>query len=556
MGKLNFGLSLLFFLPVFESFNRQFALILLLGGSIVIFKNIKNSKNIQFDAINWLFFLLVMWSFFTTIFSLSISRSYIDSCRYFAYFLIFISIRINTVNRDKYFKFFKSTVILNSLVLSFLFIFYSIFNINFQLISGMNMFIPVFGHNRIDSILIFTIPLILSLLFQSTVKYYEKIFKLLFIFFIIIIAFSFGRASWLSLSIGLYLSLFLIPIIKNRLKKVASYLFYIFLAITVIIFAYSNFFVSKNNGVYNYLGLFKPVFHEKRIEYYKQALIGFSISPIIGSGLDSFRYISKKYQEYPSSWSWYTHNHFVQIIIDTGIIGGTFFFLLFFLLIQKSISKLKQYRNININHSVFISLLPSIIHSCLDYDWQFLSILLIVFSGFGLLVPVEKEIKNISRNLIKSIAIFFFTIAVGLSFFDSDKLIVKGDLKLLKLAEKLDSSYNEIYKKRAEIYIKEKKYNLAHKDLKRAILLDPLDSINVIKTDYLLYLEEAYEKNNLSIINEAYNYYPYFQDKYILKYSKKENLQEYIEGLKKWTENNSIRIWELKEILKNPYFIN
>ena len=147
------------------------------------------------------------------------------------------------------------------------------------------------------------------------------------------------------------------------------------------------------------------------------------------------------------------------------------------------------------------------------------------------------------------IALVFFATAIALSYFDSDRAIAKSDLKLLERAERLDRGYNEIYKKKAEIYAEKKENGLAHKNYIKAISLDPLDSGELIKTDFLLYLEEANEMKSFDIISKSINVYSYFHDKYGKGLLRRDNLTEYTQLMRKMVEENPIRIWEIKKII-------
>ena len=543
------GLAFLLFLPVIESFNRQPALILLFSASILISYPIFIKRKVHLDLINLTFLFFIVWGMFTTIFSISIIRSFTEIARYLAYFLIFITIRDRADYSNFYSKFFILFILLNSLLLSFLFIGFSVFSLKPPQTAGMNLFYPVFGHNRIANLLIFTIPLLMGLKLQFGNKKVKFLLNSGIIYFLLILIASFGRGSWWALSGAMIINIFLFPQISRKFKKLLVFFVITVFILTSAIFVYSHSIVSKREGAFVYTGLYKPLVNENRIDYFWQAIKGFTVSPIIGTGFDTFRYISKKYQSNPFSWSWYTHNHFLQLFSETGFTGGILFILLFLIIIRKFYQAIKNSTHKTYEQLIFMSLLPSILHTFIDYDWQFISILLLIFIGLALLVPQQGERIKIPGRFFWIIALVFFATAIALSYFDSDRAIAKSDLKLLERAERLDRGYNEIYKKKAEIYAEKKEYGLAHKNYIKAISLDPLDSGELIKTDFLLYLEEANEMKSFDIISKSINVYSYFHDKYGKGLLRRDNLTEYTQLMRKMVEENPIRIWEIKKII-------
>jgi len=547
---LHLGLPLLLFLPIVESFNRQLALILLFMAALLISFPVFWQKKIRLDYINLLFLLFIVWGLFTTFFSWSIIRSFSEVARYAAYFLIFVSIRENHEIRRIFTKFLVSLVIINSFLLSLLFIIYSAFKLKSPATLGLNLFYPVFGHNRIDAILIFTIPMLAGLLVFANYPKYKIILRAGIIFFTLMLIWSLGRGAWWALAVTFAIYLLIYPRIRKNLLKMTFYIMLLFLLLTSFIFVFSNFLTTRKEGVNAYLGLYKPVNFEKRTEYYSQAFWGFKDSPILGTGLDTFRYVSKKYQAQPASWSWFAHNHFVQIFTETGMTGGIIFFLLFFILVRKSFEIFKETDSFGFKNVVFISLTPSIIHSFIDYDWQFISILFLVFVGFALITPYEEKARLVNLKPVY-LAFLVFIISWLIIYQDSDKILTKSsDTFVLERIYRLDSGYNEISKKLAQVYSNEKQYQKAHDFYRRAILSDPLDSVNEIKADYLLYLREASDKNDYKILAKSKEVYPYFDNKYGQGSINNENLDQYIAQMYNIVKRNPLRVWEIRQIVE------
>ncbi len=516
------GLTLLFFLPIIESFNRQIGLSVLLVGALLLSFSTFWKRKLHFDHIE-LFWILVLILFtLSTTLSWSLSRSYIELLRYFAYFLIFASIRRTADSQSLLKRFLIPMIIVNSLILSFLYIFSPFFNLP-QPENKMSLFDPFYmGHNHLADILIFAIPVAF---------FWEKKFLslVLSLFFIVMLVFTFSRGAMIALSFA-----FLLYFIANKLlqKRV------LFLAVITIIFLlssfiYSNFLVGQKSNEGFLKRLYKPVEKENRSEYVIQAWKGFWHSPIFGTGLDTFRYVSKIYQSTPNTWSWYAHNHFLQIFTETGFLGGFLFFTLIISLL------IYAFRNINpqpTTHNpqltaIYIAVFASTLHSIIDFDWQYISIFLLFFMSAALL-NAKKEVKVEKKDDILLIVLFSIILVVFLLpifikldsdqlLKDADKSINHNDLikaeNILRRAYRLDYKNQIISAKIAELEVKKGSTDSAHIWYRNAILQDPFYSENIIRSDLRLYLTQAKgaldkkdDKSGYSYILKSMETYPFF----------------------------------------------
>src|SRR3989338_7328835 len=109
---LYLGLISLFFLPLIESFNRPLGYNLLLVGSLLISANLFWKKRISLDFIDTLFLALLAIFSLSTIFSWSLARSFSELLRYFAYFLIFLTVKNLTDRKELFTKFYISSIII------------------------------------------------------------------------------------------------------------------------------------------------------------------------------------------------------------------------------------------------------------------------------------------------------------------------------------------------------------------------------------------------------------------------------------------------------------
>ena len=197
-----------------------------------------------------------------------------------------------------------------------------------------------------------------------------------------------------------------------------------------------------------------------------------------------------------------------------------------------------------------------------------MSVLFFVFAGFASVLPKEEESVSVNPRLI------YLTAAVLIGFNliitrDSDKVLSEADklarkgqyekaeIKLIR-AVNLDEGYNELHKKLASYYGQRGNYPAAHYWYYRSISANPLDSGEEIKTDYLLYFQEAgialvsgQEKIALEIISKAEKYYPVFHEKYGKETPGKNDLDYYVKTMKRLVSENELRSWELKKYSGN-----
>ncbi|OGG18011.1 hypothetical protein A3D05_03910 [Candidatus Gottesmanbacteria bacterium RIFCSPHIGHO2_02_FULL_40_24] len=563
-------LILLFFIPVIESFSRQWGLFFLFSGVFLFTYPFLWRGKIRLDILDFLFLVFIILALFSGLFSISQSRSFIELGRYVAYLLLFITIREKDELRRRLSGYITASIILNAFLLSFV---YSVYLILGKFLppvtSGMNLFFPVFGHNKMTVILIMAIPLLIELIFYTPLRRKKIFFILLLIIFSILLIISLSRGAVWSLAVSLGIYFLLVRRSHSGIAKILTVYITAAVALFLTIFIFSNFIIPGKKGAALYSGIYKPAVNEKRGAYWQQAVKGFTLSPVIGSGLDTFRYISKKYQTQTASWSWYTHNHFLQLFAELGFFGG-FIFLIFiismFFASYRTINKIKTIDPVN--RGLLIALTASAIHSLIDFDWQFVSVLFFVFAGFASVLPKEEESAYVNPRLI------YLTAAVIIGFNliitrDSDKVLTEADklarngqyekaeIKLIR-AVNLDEGYNELHKKLASYYVQSGNYPAAHYWYYRSISANPLDSGEEIKTDYLLYLQEAGEalvsgqKETVSeIISKGERYYPVFHEKYGKETPGKNDLDYYVKIMKRLVSENHLRSWELKKYFGN-----
>ena len=134
-----------------------------------------------------------------------------------------------------------------------------------------------------------------------------------------------------------------------------------------------------------------------RTQIWKDSLRIFYDFPIFGTGLNTFRDIYPKYKSLEiASRINFAHNDYIQLLIETGIIGFILLLVPTYLLIKYSLQKISFYISRRDYFAAYIRLgalcgiIAMLIHSLVDFNLHipakaiYFSLLIgIIFSGFN-----------------------------------------------------------------------------------------------------------------------------------------------------------------------------
>jgi O-antigen ligase len=429
------GFALLFFLPVFESFDRHIAMMFLLSGSILIYLPFLFEHKIRFHTMERIFLAFLLILGITTVFSWAPLRSFTEFLRYCSYFLLFVAIRRFPDRKILVTRFFIPMIFANSAILSALYVLSTVPGLLLVAppLSGMNLFYPSFGHNRLAELLLFAIPFPVAYL--SHVK--NKVLKLfcieLIVLLLIVMLASSARGAILALAFAFVLTAYF----KKTLTKSFALMTGIIVGGAVLLlaasFIYSN--IVSHSSVPVIAVLYKPAGRELRFDYIRQAMIGFMHSPLVGTGLDTFRYVSQKYRFVEWGFSDYAHNHYLELFAETGVVGG----IVFLLLVGTVFYHIKPIfaengKRMYLSHACFIAALASVFHNLLDYDWHYISLFLFFWFCAAVIVPKHIESVHSEREHLFSQTVFLFitSLAILYSLFhlDADFLMKRATAEI------------------------------------------------------------------------------------------------------------------------------
>jgi O-antigen ligase len=313
-----------------------------------------------------------------------------DLVAFFFYSLLFYL----NIKSDNSLQLFTYLLIGSAFILSLLSFYFQFFDTN-PIIPGTNLFYPNFGHNHLASILIYVLPLTITLLLKTKSTFLKLLLILLIGFFGLEFLLSFSRSAFLILPT--IFALFLVyQAPKNYRAIFIAGIFLPLLLYLGIIFV-SNTSLAKNitaiqTSPWLTRQLIKPLKSESRPLYAWQAVKGFIDHPLLGTGPHTFSLTSFKYRLNPSDYSSFAHNMPLEILSTLGILGLiSFLSLLLFTLINVKSEFVKPQSPLMLTFAIIA--LGLFLHSLLDINLNFLFIQSIFWIVIALLFQTTKGVK-------------------------------------------------------------------------------------------------------------------------------------------------------------------
>lgn len=433
-------LSVVFLLPFLHGGESEFARVIFLAFPIfylpILFWR-KRKVGKGFMPIFWAWLVFLGVNLVSTIFSASIALSvpqFMELLGVFVYFVFFYLV----IEKESDLKLIAYLIVFVGFLLSltsFIFIAFpppSSF-------PGMNLVYAKFGHNHLSDWLIFVLPIVVVQFIASKTKRHNLFWGFLILFFLVSFFLTFARGAFLAFSIVL---LAILWIYKPRRKKLISLFPFVLVPILAVlgVLIFSQFKVGQEDFVdheikRNWLlrQVVKPFGNEARFEYWQQAVEGFKLRPIKGNGPGTFRLTSKRFQRYPDTTSWYTHNFLLQTASEAGVLGivTSVIFLGFTSYILLKNSKGSSH----IETAFKLGLLGVFLQSLVDFNLDFLVIYLLFWIVTGSTLVLERRSR---RETFPKTSAYIFTI-LSLSVFVFSLLSTISSVFLLK-AEKVEDN--------------------------------------------------------------------------------------------------------------------
>ena len=238
--------------------------------------------------------------------------------------------------------------------------------------NGYQFVFSKFGsHNHLGDFLM--LPLIISIYYL--IKTNKKIYLLSLSFFTPFFILSYSRSAYLSLILTLVVMIFFLTN-KFKISKIT-----ILLSFILILLASSFFFITvkearkisivkeANHFLFENLNLRWKNYDGQRLEYLNQAVSSIKEKPLFGLGPGNFIYASKEYGS-KRAITHSSHNIFLDILTENGILAGVIFLTIIFLCLYLAL------RHQNLFSFLFIA---QIINFQTDYTFTIYSFFLLFF---------------------------------------------------------------------------------------------------------------------------------------------------------------------------------
>lgn len=340
---------------------------------------------IKIDLVFFWSFLFLITAAVSLIFTSSLALSIPAFLNLISLFLLFHLSR-SLIGGKEELKAVMTVIFIVALGLSFLTLWY-LLPFSTEPSSTMNLFYISYGHNHLAEYLPFALIPSLALFFKSRNNKKRKlIYGFLSTFFFVVLILTFSRTSFLFFPLILFLLIKNLGFNFKRRKTFLVILFLVPLFFLITITFFSEFGLNDDFLKQNYLFLkkvlSKPFSYEGRLDYWQQGWRGFLERPIFGWGWGTFRIVSLRFQDLPSTFSWYTHNFYLQILVEIGISGFASLIVFIFYSLSKVWDNIKSKDN-HLLIGVFFALIFSCLQSILDFGWHFPAIFLVFLLLLG-----------------------------------------------------------------------------------------------------------------------------------------------------------------------------
>lgn len=366
-------------------YGRQIAYFLILSlPFLLLISTYFENGNIYFPK-NIAFFLLlfIIISVFSLLMSVNLQRS-------FEYLLFYISCSLIMIysynNKREISENLPIFIIATSIIFCLYSIFIDKFAVFFPSITpthGYQLVFAKFGsHNHLGDFLVLAITILIFELISTRLKIKSL---LLLLFFIPFFIFSFSRSAYLDIVI---LSIFIITYIwKSRIKPVLTG---IICLLIISLFSYILFFSTVKTttltNIKSYLflnqGLANKDLTASRENYFSEAYISIIDKPLFGVGPSNFSYASTKFTKHPKLTTAMSHNLFLDILAENGLVAGLFFICMIFLI----------FKDFKLTFTGILAIML-LLNFQTNYTYKIMSLLLLFFVFMGILSNGKKKVN-------------------------------------------------------------------------------------------------------------------------------------------------------------------
>mgnify|MGYP001360341102 FL=1 len=283
------------------------------------------------------------------------------------------------------------------------------------------------------------------------------VFKLIFLIYIIDHSQSFNKK--LILKVLEIITLFSIIILQSRLGIISAIVIYFLyfilikssrkkmvfpILISCLFFLYfdNNDFQNKIEKDYTFENLSGDESINQRLSFYTSALSLFSEKPINGNGLGSWKYksINNSYKSNSVLVPYYTHNDFLQILMESGLIGLLIYLTFFGKLFKNIIGNREKKVFIPLTIALIIFTINSLINFPIHRTQEYIPF--IICCAF---ILNNKNFESKKSNILPVLIVLLIP-SIVISSYEYQSLKFQGVLMDDYKNNKFSMSLNEVKK--------------------------------------------------------------------------------------------------------------
>ena len=279
---------------------------------------------------------------------------------------------------------------------------------------------------------------IISKTSKKSLKNFYRMIELISIISIIILQSRLGLVSM----ILIYVMMFSYFKASRKQLFVPALMF----LLSISVFNYGN--LNSEDKNYNIFNLTADESTNQRINFYSLALDLFSNKPITGHGLGSWKYESLKYKDPTSNRvlvPYYTHNDFLQILVELGIVGLIIYLLFFRKLLIRLMIRLKDREaKMILLIATIMFLLNSMVNFPIHRSQEYIPFIIIAALLFSL--SQNENTYDMKRTYILSLLLILLIPSSTLAYYEHKSLIVQDKLLADYSSNNFSLDMNELEK--------------------------------------------------------------------------------------------------------------
>lgn len=252
------------------------------------------------------------------------------------------------------------------------------------LLPSMNLIDVRYGHSHLADLLVFVTPIIYQITSWNRKKH-PVVVAVGAVIYTAALILTFSRGAWIIVSLYGVIKLG-IYILKQRRK---TYLYIAFGSAVLSLFVLVGFFYEAPQRLPEavFRPISRPITTQSRVEYIRQAIVGFIQHPVLGSGPGTFSLVSQEQQNSMKASSWFVHSYPLQLVVETGIIG---FFSTLWLFYLCGRIVLKNSRTTTTSEALILQEAIVIVfaYAAFEFVLDYLITSLLFWGGVGMIVGV------------------------------------------------------------------------------------------------------------------------------------------------------------------------